>query len=90
MPKKIKSLAERAKIVEKVRTHFQQLLGVNIDEFDSEGLRAFCDILRDYGTQEHLTSGFSGRIYVQEFHRYIQYVLPLSAHAADQVALKSA
>lgn len=78
---KYKTVEERTAIVEKIRG---QLAENHIDGL--EGVRPFHAILDEY-LKENILSGFSGRVFVPELERYIEYILPAKKAANDMVRL---
>ena len=78
---KYKTVEERTAIVEKIR---EQLTENHIDGL--EGVVPFHAILDEY-LKEKIVSGFSGRVFVPELERYIEYVLPAKKAAKDMVRL---
>lgn len=78
---KYKTVEERIAIVQKIR---DQLEENHIDGL--EGVRPFHAILDEY-MKENIVSGFSGRVFVQELERYIEYILPAKKAANDMVRL---
>ena len=78
---KYKTVQERITIVEKIR---EQLVENHIDGL--EGVRPFQAILDEY-LKEKIVSGFSGRVFVPELERYIEYILPAKKAAKDMVRL---
>lgn len=81
--KKHKSQQERTEIVDKVKNRFRDL-GIDLDEFES--FREFNIILKEY-SQENIYSGYSGRYYIPEIKRYLEYILPLRKTSNDMVRL---
>lgn len=78
---KYKTVQERTAIVEKIR---EKLTENHIDGL--EGMLPFHVILGEY-LKENITSGFSGRVFVPELKRYIEYILPAKKAANDMVRL---
>ena len=79
--KLLKSLEERAKIVLETLEKLKEvsLVGQNDEGNVYSGFDAvedFLKVLREY-EKPNLLSGFSGRILIPEFNRYIEYVLPI-------------
>lgn len=79
--KLVKSQEERAKIVAETIDKLKEvcLVGTNDEGVVYSGFDAvedFLKVLREY-EKPNLLSGFSGRIFVPEFNRYIEYVLPV-------------
>lgn len=85
--KKHKTQEERIAIVDTIKTKFQETLGLNIDAFESEALQKFNVILNEYASSKTLLSGFTGRMYIPELGRYIEYILPLTKHVKENVGL---
>lgn len=82
-----KTMKERSDIVVTIKTKFKETIGVDIDLFESEALQKFNAILNEYATSDILLSGFTGRMYIPELGRYIEYILPLSKHVKENVGL---
>lgn len=80
-PEKYKTVEERTAIVEKIRG---QLSENHIGGL--EGVGSFHAILDEY-IKENVMSGFSGRVFVPELERYIEYILPAKKAAKDMVRL---
>ena len=79
--KSLKSQEERAKIVLETMDKLKDvaLVGLNDEGNIYSGFDAveeFLKVLREY-EKPNILSGFSGRILVPEFNRYIEYVLPI-------------
>lgn len=79
--KLLKSQEERGKIVVETIEKLKEVSLVGTNEegeiysgFDA--IQEFLTILREY-EKPNLFSGFSGRIFVPEFNRYIEYLLPI-------------
>lgn len=87
MPKERKSQEERQRIVQSIKDMFQTTLGVDVDTYDSRGFQIFAALLREYSDTPDLTSGFSGKIFVEEINRYLHYILPVSLKAKELVRL---
>ena len=85
--KTIKTQEERRDIVEKLKERFHNVTGINIDTFEAAGVAQFREILHEYSTIPHLIGGFSGKIYVEEMGRYIEYILPVRSSTQEHVAL---
>jgi hypothetical protein len=80
-PKLFKSPEERAKIVQETIEKLEEVHFIGTNEngdvysgFDA--VEEFLKVLKEYA-KPNLLSGFSGRILVPEFNRYIEYVLPI-------------
>jgi hypothetical protein len=78
---KYKSIDERKVIVEKIR---EKLTENHIDGL--EGVQPFHAILDEY-LKEKIIAGFSGRVFVPELERYIEYILPAKKAAKDMTRL---
>lgn len=78
-----KTREERIAIVDSIKRQFNDF-GINVDEF--EALKQLKDILVDY-QQESIVSGYSGKFYVPELKRHIEYVLPLKTMTNGYVKL---
>lgn len=87
MPKEKKSQEERQRIAQCIKDMFQSSLGVNIDTYESRGFQLFAALLREYSDTPELTSGFSGKIFVEEINRYLHYILPISLKAKELVRI---
>lgn len=85
--KPIKSLQDRQAITNAIKERFKSTLGVDIDASELEGIKKLKVILDEYSSIEKLTSGFSGKIYVDEIKRYVEYILPISKHTNELVKL---
>jgi len=85
--KPVKTLQDRQAIANAIKERFKSTLGVDIDASELEGIKKLKGILDEYSTVEMLTSGFSGKIYVDEMKRYIEYILPISQHTNELVKL---
>lgn len=82
-----KTLEERKCIAQQIKARFQNDIGVDVESYQAHGFNEFKSILHEYETSENLVSGFSGKIFVPEFNKNIHYILPLSKHAHEHVAL---
>lgn len=82
--KLVKTCEQRRNIVDGVIQRFSDL-GVTAEMLPQK----FLDEMNDY-KKEDCPCGFSGKIYVPEIKRYLQYVLPLSYHAIEMVKFVSA
>lgn len=78
---KYKTVEERKSIANTIR---KQLSENHIDALN--GVKPFHAILDEY-VKETILSGFSGRVFVPELERYIEYVLPAKKAAKDMVRL---
>lgn len=78
-----KSQQERIEIVDKIKNKFREL-GIDLQEFES--FHEFNNILHEY-SQENIYSGYSGRYYIPEINRYLEYILPLRKTSNDMVKL---
>ena len=79
--KNYKTLEERVAIANKIG---EQLVENHIDGL--VGMEEFHKILSEY-VKPNLTCGFSGRLYVPELERHIEYILPVKKAALDMVRL---
>lgn len=78
-----KTLEERVAIVDSIKRQFSDL-GIDIETF--EALKQLKDILKEYQI-ESIVSGFSGKFYVPEINRHVEYVLPLKKMTNGYVKL---
>jgi hypothetical protein len=85
--KPIKTQQDRHDIVVKLKEKFHNITGIDLDTFEAPGIVEFKKILDEYATVTNLTGGFSGKIFVQEIGRYIEYILPVRASTPEHVAL---
>lgn len=70
---KYKTIDDRKDIVKNIIKQFHDL-GIDIEVF--EPLQKLNKILTEYQANS-ITSGFSGKFYVPELNRHVEYVLPL-------------
>ena len=78
---KSRDAADRRKVVDAIR---REMAEHHIDGL--EGVAPFHKLLDEYA-QPEILSGLSGRLYVEELERYIEYVLPLRASSKYMVRL---
>lgn len=88
--KELKTIEERARIVHDLKARIQSSLFVDLDNLESEGAQKFKGILDEYASSMCLVSGFSGKIFVPEFERYVDYILPLGKTTNEVVRLTQA
>lgn len=81
--KAIKTQEERAEIVMSIKKQFEDF-GVNVDEF--EPLEKLKMIMNEYQGEE-VISGYSGKFFVPDFNRYVEYVLPIRKNTDGFVKL---
>ena len=78
-----KTREDRIAIVDSIKRQFNDF-GIDVDAF--EALKQLKGILDDY-QQECIVSGYSGKFYVPELKRHIEYVLPLKTMTNGYVKL---
>lgn len=83
MGKSVKTVEERLKIKQDV---LQQMDRLNVDVDVLESFQPFMKILDEY-CQPKLMNGYSGRLYIPEINRVLEYVLPLRVWAQPMVRL---
>jgi hypothetical protein len=76
-----KSFEQRCEIVDGIMKRFVDL-GVTPEMLPSK----FLEDVNEYKTED-CPCGFSGKVFVPELKRYIEYILPLSFHAVEVVRL---
>lgn len=81
--KNIKSREERIEIVINIKKQFEDF-GINVDEF--EPLEKLKLIMLEY-QGENVISGYSGKFFVPDFNRYVEYVLPIRKNTDGFVKL---
>lgn len=81
--KNIKSREERIEIVINIKKQFEDF-GINVDEF--EPLEKLKLIMLEY-QGEKVISGYSGKFFVPDFNRYVEYVLPIRKNTDGFVKL---
>ena len=81
--KSIKSLEERQAIVANIKEQIAEL-GIDVDLF--EPLVTLKQAMLAYQGDD-IISGFSGKFFVPEFNRYVEYVLPLRKNTDGYVKL---
>lgn len=79
----VKTQGERLQVKMDVEEKLLEM-GLHMDSFES--LTPFKKDLEDY-TQEDILSGFSGKIYIPELERTLEYVLPMRIWAQPMVRL---
>ena len=77
----MRTAADRQKVVDAIRL---EMVENQIDGL--EGVAPFHKILDEYARPD-LLSGMSGRLYVEELERYIEYVLPMRESSNHMVRL---
>lgn len=82
--KEYKTIEERALIAQQIKARFQEL-GLDIDTY--EPLLEIKNILLEYSESPSLVSGFSGRLYIEELKRYVEYRLPIIKHSLELLKL---
>jgi hypothetical protein len=78
--KELKTLDERQAIVQKIRKTFEEH-GISLQAFQS--LSPLEVALNEYESNDALLSGFSGRFYIPEISRYLEYRLPIAKQTPD-------
>ena len=84
--KEFKSLEDRKEIVKKIRRVFQDH-GISLQEYTS--LVELESSLKEYESCEKLIAGFSGKFYIPEINRYLEYRLPVAKQTPEFIRLYS-
>jgi hypothetical protein len=79
-----KSIEERKVIVEGVKAKFADI-GIDVDNY--EPLSQLKQILNEYESIENIVSGYSGKIFVPEMKRYVEYRLPIKKQSIEMLKL---